>query len=93
MVGGTAIALHIGHRRSIDFDLFKTGIIKPKGIVKKFEEKKEKISVTLNLNGQLNLVCRKVKFTFFEYEFKIPHDLSIFIRPCCHEGLRIRKKE
>ncbi len=22
MVGGTAIALHIGHRRSIDFDLF-----------------------------------------------------------------------
>ena len=25
LVGGTAIALHIGHRRSIDFDLF-TGI-------------------------------------------------------------------
>jgi hypothetical protein len=23
LVGGTAIALHIGHRRSIDFDLFK----------------------------------------------------------------------
>ena len=22
LVGGTAIALHIGHRRSIDFDLF-----------------------------------------------------------------------
>ena len=23
LVGGTAIALHIGHRRSIDFDLFQ----------------------------------------------------------------------
>jgi len=23
LVGGTAIALHLGHRRSIDFDLFK----------------------------------------------------------------------
>ncbi len=23
LVGGTAIALHIGHRRSVDFDLFK----------------------------------------------------------------------
>ena len=23
LVGGTAIALHIGHRRSIDFDMFK----------------------------------------------------------------------
>ena len=77
MVGGTAIALYIGHRRSIDFDLFKTGVIKPKAIVKKFEEKKEKIAVTLNLNGQLNLICREVKFTFFDYEFKIPHDLSI----------------
>lgn len=77
MVGGTAIALYIGHRRSIDFDLFKTGVIKPKAIVKKFEEKKEKIAVTLNLNGQLNLICREVKFTFFDYEFKIPHDFSI----------------
>ena len=23
LVGGTAIAMHIGHRRSIDFDMFK----------------------------------------------------------------------
>lgn len=23
LVGGTAIALHIGHRRSVDFDMFK----------------------------------------------------------------------
>ena len=27
LVGGTAIALHIGHRRSIDFDLFKYIVI------------------------------------------------------------------
>ncbi|MCK4359847.1 MAG: hypothetical protein KAW92_14135 [Candidatus Cloacimonetes bacterium] len=25
LVGGTAVALHLGHRRSIDFDLFKAG--------------------------------------------------------------------
>lgn len=77
MVGGTAIALHIGHRRSIDFDLFKCGTIKPKAITKKFEEKKEKILVTLNIDGQLNLVCRNVKFTFFEYEFEIPHEVKV----------------
>jgi hypothetical protein len=75
MVGGTAIALHIGHRRSIDFDLFKNGIIKPRAITKKFEEKEESFQVTLNINGQLNLVCRDVKFTFFEYEFEIPHNI------------------
>ena len=25
LVGGTAIALHLGHRRSVDFDMFKFG--------------------------------------------------------------------
>ena len=77
MVGGTAIALHIGHRLSIDFDLFKSGRIKPRAIVKKFQEQKEAISVTLNINGQLNLNCRNVKFTFFEYEFDVPHAVNI----------------
>lgn len=73
MVGGTAVALHIGHRMSIDFDLFKTGVIRPKAILKKFEKRNENARVTLNIGGQLNLVCRDVKFTFFDYEFDIPH--------------------
>ena len=29
LVGGTAIALHLGHRKSIDFDLFTRDKIKP----------------------------------------------------------------
>ena len=77
MVGGTAIALHIGHRLSIDFDLFKSGRIKPKAIIKKFQEQKEALSVTLNIDGQLNLNCRNVKFRFFEYEFDVPHAINI----------------
>ena len=77
MVGGTSIALHIGHRLSIDFDLFKSGRIKPKAIIKKFQEQKEALSVTLNIDGQLNLNCRNVKFTFFEYEFDVPHAINI----------------
>ena len=32
LVGGTAIALYIGHRRSIDFDLFTTRNIKRRSI-------------------------------------------------------------
>jgi len=77
MVRGTAIALHIGHRLSIDFDLFKSGRIKPKAIIKQFQEQNEAISVTLNIDGQLNLNCRNVKFTFFEYEFDVPHAVNI----------------
>jgi Nucleotidyl transferase AbiEii toxin, Type IV TA system len=77
MVGGTAIALHIGHRLSIDFDLFKNGIIKPKNIIEKFKKNKELLLVTLNREGQLNLVCREVKFTFFTFEYDVPHPIII----------------
>ncbi len=77
MVGGTAIALHIGHRQSIDFDLFKIGIIKPKSILKKFDAAKEKYIITLNTDGQLNLICKEVKFTFLDYEFSIKPTVAV----------------
>ncbi len=77
MVGGTAIALHIGHRLSIDFDLFKKGDINPKKIVTKFKENNEEIIITLSREGQLNLVCRDVKFTFFTFDYEIPHPIII----------------
>ncbi len=77
MVGGTAIALHIGHRLSIDFDLFKMGVIHLKKIINRFKESKEEIIVTLNRDGQLNLVCRNVKFTFFNFEYSIPHPVKL----------------
>ena len=77
MVGGTALTLHIGHRLSIDFDMFKKGVIKPKSILNKFDTANEKYKITLNVQGQLNLSCREVKFTFFDYEFEIPHPVNV----------------
>ena len=35
LVGGTAIALHIGHRESIDFDLFKFANLRKNDIYRK----------------------------------------------------------
>ena len=77
MVGGTAIALHIGHRLSIDFDLFKQGKIQPKKIITLFKKQNEDIIVTLNREGQLNLVCRNVKFTFFDFDYSVPHPVLL----------------
>src|SRR5258708_29506075 len=77
MVGGTAIALHIGYRLSIDFDLFKIGNIKPKGIFSKFDAEKESFLVTLNREGQLNLTCRNVKFTFINFDYEVPHSIIV----------------
>ena len=38
LVGGTAIALYLGHRRSIDFDLFKYAPLNRKKNLEKIED-------------------------------------------------------
>ncbi len=74
MVGGTAIALYLGHRRSIDFNLFKKAPIQHKRILEKLAKYKHTYSITRNVSDQLNLIISGVNFTFFEYPFEINHD-------------------
>jgi hypothetical protein len=71
LVGGTAIALHLGHRRSIDFDLFKINSIKPKKIIETISGFEYPYTVTRRVTEQLNITIHNVKFTFFQYPFKI----------------------
>lgn len=71
LVGGTAIALYIGHRRSIDFDLFKFNSLHPKSIIAKIAPFKFPYSVTRRVSEQMNITINEVKFTFFEYPFQI----------------------
>jgi hypothetical protein len=71
LVGGTAIALHIGHRRSIDFDLFKFRPLKPKNIIETIEGFEYPHIVTRRVTEQLNATIHDVKFTFFQYPFEI----------------------
>jgi len=71
LVGGTAIALHIGHRRSIDFDLFKFSPIKPQKIIQTISDFNFKYAVTRRVTEQLNVTVNEVKFTFYQYPFKI----------------------
>jgi hypothetical protein len=71
LVGGTAIALHLGHRRSIDFDLFKFSQIKPKSIVDTISKFDYTSIVTRRVAEQMNVTIENVKFTFYHYPFKI----------------------
>lgn len=71
LVGGTAIALYIGHRRSIDFDLFKFSSLHPKSIISKVSSFDLSYSVTRRVSEQLNMTINDVKFTFFEYPFQV----------------------
>lgn len=71
LVGGTAIALHIGHRRSIDFDLFKQSVINHKRNLEKISSSSFDYIVTRRVSEQMNLIVNDVKVTFFQYPFPI----------------------
>ena len=72
LVGGTAIALHLGHRESIDFDLFKLANLRKNDIYKKVISSKFKYNFGYENYEQLNLIINDVKFTYFSFPHKIP---------------------
>ena len=71
LVGGTAIALYIGHRRSIDFDLFKLSPINHKRNLGKISATSCAHTVTRRVAEQMNLIVNDVKVTFFQYPFPV----------------------
>ncbi|MCU0462700.1 MAG: nucleotidyl transferase AbiEii/AbiGii toxin family protein [Bacteroidales bacterium] len=77
MVGGTAIALHLGHRRSIDFDLFCRNDINKKDIRKKLEAIPFRIVKLFEDTDQIHFIINDIKVTFFNYTFEIEHPLSL----------------
>lgn len=78
-MGGTAIALHIGHRRSIDFDLFKPGKLNIKRLFDKIDSFQLPYTVTRRVNDQVNLIVLGVHLTFFEYPYSVPVNNSFEI--------------
>lgn len=76
LVGGTAIALHLGHRRSIDFDLFTDNTFDPMVLRNNIMQSKP-IEYTFSQGtGELTILIRRVKVTFFHYPFTIKRDIS-----------------
>ena len=71
LVGGTAIAMYLGHRRSIDFDLFKKAGLKRKKNLEIVKASGFPYQVVFNTDYQMNLIVNGVKLTFFQYEFDV----------------------
>lgn len=72
LVGGTAIALQIGHRRSIDFDLFSLQNFDNAKIRNKIIRNGWRIGrVYKDEEGQFTFSTENVQITFFYYPFKI----------------------
>ncbi len=72
MVGGTSIALQIGHRRSIDFDLFTKENLKRKQIKNIIEESGYPLTdIIYEASEQMHIIINGVKTTFFQYPYEI----------------------
>lgn len=74
--GGTAIALQIGHRRSIDFDMFKNAALKPTSILNKIKAFSKNYNVIRNTSDQFDIIVDGVKLTFLQYPFKVTANLQ-----------------
>jgi hypothetical protein len=73
MVGGTAIALHLGHRRSIDFDLFTFSPLKKSVIRQKIDTMPFKQVKLFEDYDQIHYTLEGIKTTFFSFPYKIEH--------------------
>lgn len=71
LVGGTAIALHIGHRESIDYDLFTYDEFANQKIRRKILKDSKIDAVIRDETGQFTLVIDGVRFTFFQFPYEI----------------------
>jgi len=74
LAGGTAVALYIGHRQSIDFDLFTGSDLKTKSIKNKLTGSNIHYKILHEAYDQLHILINDVKITFFNYPFSIPHE-------------------
>jgi len=71
LVGGTAVALQIGHRRSIDFDLFTYKNFKNNNISKKISRFGPIQEIIVRKEGEFTFLMKGVKVTFYQFPHKI----------------------
>lgn len=77
LCGGTALALLIGHRKSIDFDLATPEEIRPESIFRILQTKGHFPEHTLTASAdELTIIVQGVKLTFFSFPFPIHPTVS-----------------
>jgi len=74
LVGGTAIALHIGHRRSIDFDLFSPEEFVNSKLRAEIKKQGSIEAVIRDEKGEYTVVSQGMKLTFLYYPFIVSAD-------------------
>lgn len=82
--GGTALALQLGHRVSVDFDLFSSRRI-PDGVLSEVKRifVGKRVRVSVNNSDELTVFIDGTKVTFLYYPF------PVLARPVVYEGVKM----
>ena len=76
LVGGTAVALLLGHRRSVDFDLASLHPIDPFQIERKLLTHGFSVQHVLTATGdEFSVIIHGIRITFFFFPFQIKQEL------------------
>ncbi|MDR1342472.1 MAG: nucleotidyl transferase AbiEii/AbiGii toxin family protein [Prevotellaceae bacterium] len=76
LVGGTAIALHLGHRESIDYDLFTCNKLNRSRIKRQLSTIPFRQKIIFEDVDQLHFYVNDVKVTFFSYPYMVGHPIN-----------------
>ncbi len=79
LAGGTALALHLGHRGSVDFDFFRQKSFDPRWLLEQLPSP-PRVAVLQEARDTLTVEFRGVKTSFFAYRHQL-------IRPLESSGL------
>ncbi len=75
LAGGTALALHLGHRRSRDFDFFRPQDFRPQDLLTHIREVGD-IELLQEAAGTLTVTLRSVPISFFHYDYPLLRPLQ-----------------
>lgn len=98
LVWWTAIALHLWHRESVDFDLFLPNceLLPLRNIKSKIKNSKLDYKILVETDFHFEISINWVKITFFAYLYEIPQKQIIrekYFKTCSLEFLAIMKAD
>lgn len=78
LAGGTALALHLGHRKSVDLDFFTTSSFRVETVISVI--RKTGLNIRIMSEAEDYLVCEieGVKFSLFRYEYPFIDTVSSY---------------
>lgn len=83
LAGGTALALHIGHRISIDLDFFTNKEFKVEPVISEIRKTGLSFSIIAEGEGYITANIDDTKFSLFRYEY------PFLDKPSLYRGIRV----